>query len=306
MHSSAPAWTLAALAWLSACTSVPVGAIPDPLPETLEWTAAEPSDGGAFLGLEVRENDSGSLEELSFDPGVRVTRVVADSPAEHAGIRTGDVLLAWNGESVSDPTTLEQLLIEGDVEVPTRLEVQRGDAVFEVSVSLRPREGATAPARLVWRADPARSRAGWLAGQDGVVLVTSDPEGPFVAAGVAVGSVVTHLDGERQRSELALIRALLEREPGASVAVDFVPPGGGEARREEVELHGPGRRVTRAGVPILIGYRADANGEAASFYVLDVWLLSLFSYRREGAERHYSVLGLVNYSTGVGELETSL
>ena len=117
---------------------------------------------------------------------------------------------------------------------------------------------------------------------------------------------VTHLDGERQRSELALIRALLEREPGASVAVDFVPPGGGEARREEVELHGPGRRVTRAGVPILIGYRADANGEAASFYVLDVWLLSLFSYRREGAERHYSVLGLVNYSTGVGELETSL
>lgn len=306
MHSSTSVWILAALACLSACTAVPVGAIPDPLPETLEWAAAESAEAGTFLGLEVRENDSGSLEALSFDPGVRVTRVVAGSPAEHAGIRLGDVLLAWNGERVDDPTTLEQLLIAGDVEAPTQLEVQRGDSVFEVAVRLRPREGAAAPARLVWRADPARSRAGWLAGQNGVVLVTSDAEGPFPAAGVGVGSVVTHLDGVRQRSELAFVRALREREPGTSVAVDFVPADGGEARRAKVELYGPGRRVTRAGIPILIGYRADPNGEAARFYVLDIWLLSLFSYRREGAERHYSVLGLLNYSMGLGELESTL
>lgn len=303
MLSLRPTVLLALASSLGACTTVRVGSIPDPLPETLEWVASTNDGSRAFLGLEVRENDSGSLEALQFDPGVRVTRVVEASPAQQAGIRTGDVLLAWEGESVPDPTALEQLLAVADVEVETRLEVQRGDSVFEVGVQLRPREAAAGPARLLWRADPARSRAGWLAGRDGVVLVTSDPEGPFPGAGVPIGSVVTHLDGARQRSERAFVRALFEHPPGATVAVDYLDPDGVE-RRAEVELHGQGRRVTRAGVPVLIGYDADPDGEEASFYLLDLWIISLFEYRREGAERHYGLFSLLRFSSGVGELES--
>lgn len=293
----------AALAALSACTSVPVGAIPDPLPETLEWVAANAPTGGAFLGLEVRENDSGSLEALSFDPGVRITAVAEESPAERAGLRTGDVLLNWEGEPVSDPRALESLLRAAEPDSRVRLDVQRGDSAFEVAVDLRSRGSDAEPAELLWRADPARSRAAWLTGGDGVVLVASDPNGPFPKAGVPVESVVLELDGVRQRSERGLIRALLERQPGDRVQVSYRPPGETDVKRAEVQLHGPRRRVTRAGIPILFGYRSDPEGKTAGFDLLDVWVLSLFSYRRDGVERSYSLLGLLNFSTGVGELE---
>ena len=291
------------LVWLSACTSVPVGAIPDPLPETLEWVADDRSQGGAFLGLEVRENDSGSLESLSFDPGVRITTVAADSPAERAGLRTGDVLLNWNGEGVADAIALEGLLRTAEPEAQVRLDVQRGDSAFEVVVDLRARGTGSRPTELLWRADPARSQAAWLSAGDGVMLVASDPLGPFPEAGVPVESVVLELDGVRQRSERELIRALLEREPGERVEVAFRSPGDTEVRRTLVRLHGPRRRVTHAGIPILFGYRSDPDGESSSFDLLDIWVLSLFSYRRDGVERSYSLLGLLNFSTDVGELE---
>ncbi|MHC4377861.1 MAG: PDZ domain-containing protein [Planctomycetota bacterium] len=293
----------ALLAWLSACTSVPVGAIPDPLPETLEWVAAETTDGGAFLGIEVRENDSGSLESLSFDPGVRITAVADGSPAGRAGLRTGDVLLNWNGESVSDATALASLLRTAEPDGRVRLDVQRGDSAFEVAVALRPRGNGVRPAELLWRADPARSQAAWLSAADGVALVASDPEGPFPAAGIPVGSVVLEVEGVRQRSERGLILALLQRPPGDRVEVAYRRPEEAEVLTSEVRLHGPRRRVTRAGIPILFGYRSDPNGESSSFDLVDVWVLSLFSYRRDGVERSYSLLGLLNFSTGVGELE---
>jgi len=55
-------------------------------------------------------------------------------------------------------------------------------------------------------------------------------------------------------------------------------------------------------VPILVGYEAAADGSEVSFELLDLWILSLFSYERDGAERRYSLLSLIRFSSGVGEL----
>ena len=64
----------------------------------------------SFLGLEVRENDSGSLESLSFDPGVRVHEVTERSPAAGAGVRVDDVVLAMDGVELAVPEDLTALL----------------------------------------------------------------------------------------------------------------------------------------------------------------------------------------------------
>lgn len=298
------------LALLAACTTAPVAPIPDPLPETLEWARPAPAAAGAFLGLEVRENDSGSLEELRFDPGVRVVAVADGSPAKRAGFAVGDVLLAWGEVRVDDPATLDALLAEASAEEQHELEVQRGDSVFSVPVRLRPRgapEEAGEP-RLLWRSDPARSRAGWLGGRGGVVLVTSDPDGPFPRAGVEVESVVLALDGEPVLSERGLIRALQRREPGERVEVLYRAPQAAEEpaaepRSATVRLFVPPRRITEATLPVLVGYRSSVDGDTASFYLIDLWFISLFRYRREGSERHYSILRFITFATGVGELE---
>ena len=74
------ALSLCLLAAGTSCQYAPERTIPDPLPETLEWAIPQ-AGASAFLGVEVRENDSGSLESLSFDPGVRVHAVTERSPA---------------------------------------------------------------------------------------------------------------------------------------------------------------------------------------------------------------------------------
>lgn len=294
------------LAVFCACRTAPTQAIPDPLPETLEWTRADRTGGepnDAYLGIEVRENHSGSLESLAFDPGVRVTRVAPDSPAAAAGVQVGDVLLAWNETPVDDPGTLAALLSDGPG--AAELRVRRGDSVFEFEVGLTGREQPLSfqPPRLAWRSDPARSRAGWLAGRGGVVLVTSDPEGPFPRAGVEVGSVVMALDGESVRSERSLIRRMQALDPGAKVRVTYRPAGEGEQEREvEVKLFDAPTRVIEASLPILAGYHGSVDGSESRFYLIDLWIISLFKYRREGQERHYSFLRFIEFSSGVGVL----
>lgn len=288
-------------ATLASCVSSPLAPIPEPLPETLAW-AVETNGEGAFLGLKTRENDSGSLDELFFLPGVRVTQVIENSPAAEAGFRVGDVVLGVDGREVNDPAALEAVLAAAEAGARATIEVQRDDSVFEVTAELRA-SGAEAAveASLQYRLDPARSRAGWISGRGGAVLVCSDDEGPFLAAGVPLGSVVHAVDGEETLSDRALIRLLQTRVPGAEVEVRYADPEGSE-HEVSVTLQDQPMRFTGFKIPILVNYSATAEGDSSSFTLLDLWFLWLFHYEREGGERTWSVLRFIRGSAGVGEL----
>jgi serine protease Do len=57
---------------------------------------------GSFLGIGVQEIDADRAKALNLreERGVEVTRVEDDSPAAKGGIKTGDVVLEYNGERV--------------------------------------------------------------------------------------------------------------------------------------------------------------------------------------------------------------
>jgi len=294
---------LPALFSLAACTTAPLQPIPDPLPETLEWAAATgPStDLSPFLGLKTRENDTGSLDELLFEPGVRVTRVIESSPAAEAGIQSGDILLQFAEHPIDDPGALDALVQSTDPTLPVPLQIQRGDTVFSVSVTLATSTIPPPPPEILYRKDPSRSLAGWATGYRGVVLVSSSPEAPFPIAGIPVGSTVTSIGGVAVFSARSLIRRLEFHPPGATVEVTTRNVDDTETLHE-VELYDPPSKVTGFMIPILTNYEADVEGESTSFVLIDLYFISLFRYTRNGAEKEYRFLRWFQFSSGVGEL----
>lgn len=288
--------------WGAGCVYAPARTIPDPLPEVREWALAE-RPAGAYLGLGLRENDSGSLEDLSFAPGVRVVEVAPSSPAARAGFALDDVLLEADGQELLAPSDVDAILGASGDGARIVFEVQRGDTVFEVAVSVE-RAGADAPpVRPLHHLDPARSRAAWAdgpaGGPGGAVLVARPDAGPV--RDLPIGTVVTAVDEAPVLSGRGLVRELARRAPGSEVVLNAVPPGG-EQRTYHVRLLSEGRVVTRASVPVLLTYDADLEADRRSFVLLDLWLISLLRYERDGNERRWRFLRFFEWSSGIGEL----
>lgn len=304
--SHAACWPVLALLLLGplGCRSASVPPIPAPLPLAREW--ALPAATGAFLGLHTEENDSGSLDNLFFLPGLRVLRVVENSPAARAGLQPGDTLLAWNDIELHDPAALDARVDGTAPDTAVELKVQRGDTVFGVPVTLQAAGEPAARARPLWRLDPARSRAGWITTPRGVLLASAHDDSPFPRAGVALGDRVLALDGQPVLSDRDLIRRLQQHEPGASVQVD-VEHADGRQQTLWVQLQQQPTRLTGFGLPLLVAYDATSDGASSQLSLLDLWVFQLFQYEREGQERRWQLLELfgfplIRFSAGVGEL----
>jgi serine protease Do len=67
---------------------------------------AEGKVARAWLGVGLEKVDEDVAKEFGISGGVVVTRLVPNSPATLAGIRPGDVIIAWSGQPVGDPMEL--------------------------------------------------------------------------------------------------------------------------------------------------------------------------------------------------------
>ena len=60
-------------------------------------------DGGSFLGVHAEDINKENMARYGMREarGVGITQVVKDSPAEKAGLRKDDVILRFEGDSVT-------------------------------------------------------------------------------------------------------------------------------------------------------------------------------------------------------------
>ena len=71
---------------------------------------------------------------------------------------------------------------------------------------------------------------------------------------------------------------------------------------KRLTLWNPGRRVSAVSLGPLLHYESSLTPDTNSLSILDLWLFSLYSYNRVDEERSHSVLGLIKFSSDVGEL----
>lgn len=83
---------------------------------------------GAYLGVILGEG----VEE-----GVQVSEVIADSPAEEAGLKQGDVLLEIDGAPVKSIEEFNRLMKSKAPGTKVKIKVKRGDKVRELTATLQ-------------------------------------------------------------------------------------------------------------------------------------------------------------------------
>lgn len=76
--------------------------------------ATQLQSGKSRLGVRLRDVDPNRAKELNMEDarGAEVIQVEQGSPAEHAGIKPGDVLLGYNGENILGALQLGRLVAE--------------------------------------------------------------------------------------------------------------------------------------------------------------------------------------------------
>lgn len=105
---------------------------------------AESNAGDAFLGVFTSDIDAPMLEALNYDGyGILVEEVVANSPADKAGITSGDILVKVNDRNLITPKSLHRALWRFDPGDKVTIVVWRDGKEKSKKVELGEREKET-------------------------------------------------------------------------------------------------------------------------------------------------------------------
>lgn len=102
-------------------------------------------DGGGFLGVygEDINNENMSRYRLNQTRGVGITRVIADSPAEKAGLRKDDVILRLDGENVTSVRKLNRLVSEIAPDHSVKITISRNGSEQELTATIGKRRNSS-------------------------------------------------------------------------------------------------------------------------------------------------------------------
>ena len=225
--------------------------IPIPQPHgDEEWRLPEePPDVGLrpYLGVGYE-----TVEE-----GAHVVEVTPDSPADQAGLRVGDLILAVDGAPVGEGNPdLAARVLEHKPWDEVELRVQRGDEELELAVTLGARvdfEGrfhlppGESPMPPGWHHPPE----GWPLPPDwewpqqwphlgvrirqlevGAEVLKVAPGSPADEAGLRAGDLILAMDDEEVTCETPLVVLIAAHEPGDAVVLTVERDG----REQEIQV----------------------------------------------------------------------
>ena len=160
---------------------------------------------------------------LKKPQGALVAAVEPKSPADKAGIKTGDIILGVDGRDIENSIDLPRVIGESRPGTLVKLKIWRQGNTKELSASL-----GEAPAEKLARADaPAQAKPGKLGlavrplteeerkqiEAEGGLLV-EQAEGPAARAGVQVGDVILAFNNQPLKS-VDQLRRLVDRSRGS-------------------------------------------------------------------------------------------
>lgn len=95
-----------------------------------------------WIGIYMQDitADLADAFSLSVNKGVLVNDVAENSPAEEAGLKAKDVILAWNGKTVINSQTLTELVGDSKAGDKVKLSINRAGKDMEVAITVGERK----------------------------------------------------------------------------------------------------------------------------------------------------------------------
>jgi serine protease Do len=161
-----------------------------------------------WLGVQIQPVTEGVADSLGLEDtaGVLVTDVLADSPAEAAGVRSGDVIVRAAGEPMEDYRDLTKLIAGIEAGTEIEIEVIRGGKVRVIDVAIGRMPGEDIAARespdatgdepriglfLAPLTPELRAERGLDEGAGGVLVARVEAGSPAARAGIEAGSLIS-------------------------------------------------------------------------------------------------------------------
>jgi serine protease Do len=164
-----------------------------------------------WLGVQIQNVDQDVADSLNLDnaAGALVSEVVAESPADEAGIRTGDILLSFDGRDIDTGKELSRAVAAAGDGDSVRIGVWRDGRTKTIKVNLAtageqgeqvPEAVASLPATLeaglalAPLTDDARRNWQIADGVDGALVVQVKPGSAAARKGIRPGDVIARVN----------------------------------------------------------------------------------------------------------------
>jgi S1-C subfamily serine protease len=261
---------------------------------------------GSFTGVYATDART-ELEEMDEGPeGIRVARIVENSPAEAAGLAEGDLLLEveWEGGSRVLRWASEWREVELQSLPGTRLRVlyDRAGAEREADLVVAPRVRPATREEVqrfreehrvgivVRTATEVESRAAGLGPGAGAVVVGLARGSPWREAGLRFDDLLVETGGQKVAHPQVVLDAIRDAPAQGKVALRYVREG--LSHELEASVSRRARETKRVSIPLLYGYTKQGDFKR-------VWVFfGLYKHTRSAAAWELRLFWLFKFRGG--------
>jgi len=187
-----------------------------------------------WLGVSIRDLTPELAKSIHTESlnGALIVDVTKGGPAEKAGLRKNDVVIAYRGKEITDSSTLQNNVAETPIGTGAKITVLRNGKKEELTVKIESLEASTKvlAASVKFRlgvevraSTSAEVNKYGINPNQGVVITWEDPKGPMKQAGFEIGDMILAINDQsidNMESFMDLVSLLKPKEKISILALD--------------------------------------------------------------------------------------
>jgi serine protease Do len=183
-----------------------------------------------WLGVTIRDLTPELAKSVQAETrkGVLLVDIANGGPAEKAGLKKNDVIIAYRGKEVSDTNELRNAVAETPIGTEARITVLRNGKKEELIAKIESQEeatkilAATVKERLGVEVRPPNASEASQYGinlSQGVVIIRVDAKGPLKEAGFEVGDIILAVNNQPIESMESFVNLVSLLQPKQSISI---------------------------------------------------------------------------------------